>query len=251
MELKEFKESLQKSINSNETSVALCRCFIKYSGRAEAELDEGDRVIIIKSDNTLLVHQTEGSNPINYMKADSKIDLIDIDYHDEKALLIQSYNQKYKDYLDVIIKEVYSFQSRKLEDGRKLVLVGTEQDMSDMIKDNPYVISEDFKPLSREEHTRFGFIDVFGHDSKGNLLVVECKRYTAGHDAVQQLRRYVEKIAELKGISLNNIKGIIAAPDMASNAKYMLEKWSFSFVCVNPPKRLEKYNKSQKSLGEF
>lgn len=239
---------MEKAVSSNETISFFCRCKVKYSGRAEAELEEGDRLIIIKSDNSILVHQPEGSSPINYMKNDSSIVF---DEDKDGNLVLSSYNQKFKDYLDIEFIKVYSMQQKRLEDGKKLILVGNEKDMSDMIKDNPGLISKEFKPLSREEHTKFGFIDVFGHDNKGNLVIVECKRYTGGLSAVQQLRRYVEKIIELKGISIDNVKGVLAAPEIAPNAKEMLEKWGFSFCAINPPKRLERFNKDQKSLVDF
>jgi len=247
MKLSDFRNLFKESISSNKTISFFCRCTILYSGRAEAELEEGDRLIIIKSDNTLIVHQSEGSAPVNYMKAESSMDLFEA----ENSLLLISKNQKLKDELQIIINKVYDFQAHKLEDGCKLSLVGSEKDMSDMIKNNPVVIAKDFKPLSREEHNKFGFIDVFGHDGKGNLVIVECKRYTAGLSAVEQLRRYVEKMSELKGIKINKIKGILAAPEIAKNAEEMLIGWGYKFVKVFPPKRLEKYNKAQKSLGDF
>ena len=80
-------------------------------------------------------------------------------------------------------------------------------------------------------------------------MIIECKRYSDGLDAVTQLRRYVEKIKDLKGT--DKVKGIIASPSISPNALAMLKKWKFEWVMVNPPQRLEKYNKNQKSLGEF
>jgi RecB family endonuclease NucS len=247
MDLHDFRKKFNQALNANETITFFCKCAVFYSGRAEAELEEGDRLIVIKSDNTLLVHQPEGSSPINYMKNDSKIELHDADH----GMLLKSHNQKFKDYLDILITKVYTFDSLKLEDGKKLVLVGSEKDMSDMIKEHPHLISKDFKPLSREEHTKHGFIDVFGHDKKGNLVIIECKRYVAGLNAVQQLRRYVEKIMELKGLKETQVKGILAAPSIAKNAEEMLKKWKFSFVKVEPPRRHEKFNKDQKSINDF
>ncbi|MCF7872284.1 endonuclease NucS [Candidatus Woesearchaeota archaeon] len=248
MDLNLFRLDVEKALAGNETISFFCRCKVKYSGRAEAELGDGDRLIVIKADNSILVHQPEGSSPINYMKNESSVVF---DENEQGILVLSSYNSKFKDYLDIEILRVYSLQHMKLEDGKKLVLVGSEKDMSDMIKEHPDLIGRDFKPLSREEHTKFGFIDVFGHDNKGNLVVVECKRYTAGLSAIQQLRRYVEKIVELKGIKSDCVKGVIAAPEIAPNAKEMLEKWGFSFCAVNPPKRLERFNKDQKSLVDF
>ncbi|KYK26222.1 hypothetical protein AYK26_05430 [Euryarchaeota archaeon SM23-78] len=245
MELTDFKVRFEEALARNESMVFFCNCEIRYSGRAEAFLARGDRMIIVKSDNTVLVHQPEGGNPINYMKPNSKIDL----EHLEQHFVLRVRNLDYKDYLDIEIFRVYNFMNHKLEDGIKQELAGSEKDMSDMIKAKPELISPDFKPLSREEHTKFGFIDVFGHDKKGNLVVVECKRYSASLQCVTQLRRYVEKIKELKGT--DKVKGILASPKISPNAKEMLEKWKFKWVRVHPPKRLERYTKDQKSLYEW
>ncbi|PLW79813.1 endonuclease NucS [Candidatus Woesearchaeota archaeon] len=240
-----FIDEFKSALNANEVLTFYCNCKINYSGRAESFLPQGDRLIVIKSDNTLLVHQPVGNTPINYMKDGSQINIQKVGKH----LEITSQNLKYKDFLEIEIWGAYSIMRGKLEDGQKLVLQGNEKDMSDMIYDNPELISKDFKPLSREEHTKYGFIDVFGHDGKGEMVIIECKRYTAGLSCVTQLRRYVEKMKELKGI--HKVTGIIAAPDISTNAKKMLEDWNFKFKKVNPPKRLERYDKSQKSLSNF
>jgi RecB family endonuclease NucS len=247
MELVDFKVKFEEALSRNETIVFFCSCEIIYSGRAEAYLARGDRIIVVKSDNTILVHQPEGSSPVNYMKPNSKISIQELDDH----IIMKSQNLDYKDYLDIEIFRVHSFASHKLEDGLKLELAGNEKDMSDMIKEHPELISPDFSPLSREEHTKFGFIDVFGHDKKGNLVIVECKRYTASLQCVTQLRRYVEKISELKGIDIKRVKGILASPSISPNALDMLKKWGFEWKQVNPPKRLERYNKDQRTLGVF
>jgi len=244
MELIDFKVKFAEAIARNESIVFFCSCEIVYSGRAEAFLARGDRIIVVKADNTLLVHQPEGGNPINYMRPGSKIELHELDNH----LLLKAQNLDSKDYIDMEIFRIHTFMSHKLEDGIKQELAGNEKDMSDMIKDHPELISPDFKPLSREEHTKFGFIDVFGHDKKGNLVIVECKRYTASLQCVTQLRRYVEKISELKGLPMERVKGILASPTISPNALEMLKKWGFEWKLVNPPKRLERYNKDQKSL---
>lgn len=247
MDLSDFRVLFIESLNSNKTISFFSNNRILYSGRAEAELEEGDRLIIVKSDNSVLVHQSEGSSPVNYMKAGSSVDV----FLENGVLVMKCYNQKFKDSLTIFITRVFGFQAFKLVDGCKLVLAGSEKDMSDEIKNNPSLISSDFRPLSREEHNKFGFIDVFGHDGSGNLVIVECKRYTAGLSAVEQLRRYVEKMVELKGLDKSKVRGVLAAPDIAKNAEEMLISWGFSFVKVFPPKRFESFNKSQLSLSNF
>ena len=245
MDLGEFEDKFRVAGNKKEFVSFFCKCKIVYSGRAEASLPKGDRMVGVKQDGTIFVHQPEGGNPINYMKAGGSIDLLKQDY----GLLFKAYNSMTKEYLELEIFRVYNFMSKKLEDGQKQMLSGTEADMSDMIKQNPILINDKFKPLSREEHTKFGFIDVFGHDKNGALIVVECKRYTAGLDAVQQLRRYVEKIKELRGT--DKVSGILASPKISSNAEEMLKKWGFEWKLVNPPMRLIRHNKNQKSLQSF
>jgi RecB family endonuclease NucS len=237
--------TIREAIKRNDTIVIGCECEVDYSGRAEAHLPRGERLIIIKADNTLLIHQPEGNSPINYMKPDTKHSVIATD----DILLLQSQNTAQKEYLDVNITKIYFLQTYQLKDGQKLELAGTEKDMSEMIYKNPKLISPDFKPLSMEEHTKYGFIDVFGHDKEGNLVIVECKRYNADLSAVTQLRRYVEKMKKIRGI--DKIRGIIAAPKITGNAEKMLHDWGFEFKAVEPPKHLERHTKNQKTLTHF
>jgi len=243
VEFADFNDLFNRSMAANEVLAFFCSCEIRYSGRAEAYVGTGERAILIKSDKVLLIHQPENGNPINYLKAGAEIRLEKSEGH----MVLRA--RSGKDFLDVEVFRVFEAFSRKLEDGQKQVLQGNERDMSDMIKDNPELISDDFKPLSREEHTKFGFIDVFGHDGMGTLMVVECKRYTASLACVTQLRRYVEKIKELKGV--DSVKGVMASPSISTNALEMLTAWGFSHVVVNPPKRLERFNKDQKTLSSF
>jgi RecB family endonuclease NucS len=238
-------QKLQTALKKNETIVLACECEVVYSGRAEAFLPPGERLVIIKSDGTLLIHQPSGNNPINYMKADTKHGISESD----GRLVIASQNLVQKEYLDICISKIFFMQTHPLKDGQKIQIMGTEKDMSEMIYKNPGLIAPDFKPLSMEEHTKYGFIDVFGHDKNGNIVVVECKRYNADLAAVTQLRRYVEKIKGLKGTE--KVRGIIAAPKITANAHKMLHDWGFSFVAVEPPKYKERYNKDQKTLGGF
>ncbi len=236
---------IRDAIRRNETIAIGCECEVDYSGRAEAHLPVGERLIIIKADKALLVHQPEGNAPINYMKPDTRHS---VKLEDGK-LLLSSQNTALKEYLDVKMTKIHFVSSHPLKDGQKIQIIGTEKDMSEMIYKNPSLISDDFRPVSMEEQTKYGFIDVFGHDKNNNLMIVECKRYCADLSAVTQLRRYVEKMKEVKGTDA--IKGVIAAPKITSNAGQMAKDWGFDFVAVEPPKYRERFNKDQKTLGNF
>lgn len=245
MELSEFSATLESAVAAREALIAFIQCEITYSGRAEAFLGRGDRILILKADQTVIIHQPEGSTPINYMKGGSTISLEKIDDH----VILHVRNDTEHSFLDIEIFRVYDAATRKLEDGQKQDLAGNERDMSDWIRDNPTCISNDFRPISREEQTDVGFIDVFGHDKSGKLIVVECKRITASLMAVDQLRRYVERVKQIKGT--HNVAGVLAAPSITPNALEMLKSWNFKYCQVKPPKRLERWEKDQKKIFEY
>ncbi len=244
-ELSEYIGLLNDALKRNETVVFGCHCTIRYSGRAESFLGDGDRIIVIKSDNTLLVHQPMGTAPINYMKPGTGYQA----HIDDNRLVLKATNILEKENMEISVLRVHFFSAHKLKDSQAITIAGTEEDMSNMIYENPEMIEVGFKPVSQEEQTKYGFIDVLGTDKEGTLTVVECKRYVADLAAVTQLRRYVEKICASKGIS--KVRGILAAPKISLNARKMLEDWGYSFVSVKPPKYLEEFDKKQQKLDFF
>jgi hypothetical protein len=245
MNLNDAFMQITSAISKKFTTVMMCNCEINYFGRARSYLGEGDRLVIIKNDLSIIVHKSQGRNPVNWMSNTPEITTeMQIDYFEINAKCI-----KPKEELSINIFEVHSLISYPLVDTEQIKIVGSERDMSDMIYNNPSLISDDFKPISREEKTEYGFLDVFGYDKSNNFVIIECKRFTAGLDAITQLRRYVEKVKKSKGT--NNIIGIIAAPNISPNAMKMLSDWGFEYKCINPPKNFSQETDSQKKIDEY
>ncbi len=245
MNLQDYATLITDALSRNETLVIGCTCSIRYSGRAESVLGRGDRIILIKNDKAILVHQPTGNAPINYMKPETSHSVVVEGNH----LLLKSKNLAFKEFLDIQLDRIHFYNSQKLEDSQTIVVSGTEEDMSNMLYEHPEMIETGFKPVSREEQTAYGFIDVFGTDKNGTLTIVECKRYCADLSAVTQLRRYIEKMMVSKGVS--KIRGILAAPKITENAKAMLEDWGYEFKAIKPPKYLEEFDKKQSTLEGF
>ena len=239
-------EQANQDIRTGKSIALFCHCSVTYSGRAESRLNEGDRLILIKSDRTLLVHQPTGSTPVNYMKEGS---VHAFSFDEKDKIKVTSGNITSKEHLTLLISKVYSYHAHTLQDNEKIQIAGTEKDMSDMIYAQPSLIHAGFKPVSREERVTYGFIDVFGYDKDNNLVIIECKRYTGDLKAVDQLERYVRKMKQLKGV--DNIKGILACPKISSTAKHMLESYGFSWCRLEPPKYLQKHKASQQTLKIF
>ena len=238
-------DALQRALNKRHTIVLGGYSSVRYSGRAESFLDYGDLIIMIKSDHTLLIHQARGNAPVNYMKPGTTYNVTQRADH----LHIHAEHPHLKEYMDISLRKIYFFHNHNIEQGGSIQLEGTEKDMSDMIYDHPELIGQEFKTLTREEQTPYGFVDVLGYDKDGALTVIECKRYVGDFKAVDQLRRYVEKIKVSKGIT--NVNGILACPKITPHALAMLHDFGFTHVKVNPPKRHDRFNKSQTRLQHF
>ncbi|MBN1385670.1 endonuclease NucS [Candidatus Woesearchaeota archaeon] len=240
-----FVRHVSEALQKQQMVVFGARCSVRYSGRAESFLPFGDRLIVIKTDGTMLVHQPNGAAPVNYMK-DRTTHRV---YADEELVKMKSQNLILKEFMEVMIDQVHFLHTQYMDDAEKIVLQGSERDMADMIMKNPGLIESGFVPVSQEEQTKYGYIDVMGNDKDGTLVIIECKRYSVGLSAVQQVRRYVEKIKQSKG--LDKVRGILAAPKITPNAEKMLLDWGFEYKRVEPPKYLEQFNKNQMSIGEF
>ncbi|MBU0535973.1 MAG: endonuclease NucS [Nanoarchaeota archaeon] len=241
----DYISQIEKAISSSQTLVIGCSCEVRYSGRAESHLPLGDRIILIKEDKTLLIHQPTGSTPVNYMKQDTSHSLIT----KGKSILLKSQNSALKEFMEILIKEVHFMHSAALKDGQKIHLEGTEKDMADMIMRNPGLIEDGLRIVKQEEQTKYGFVDVLAYDKENNLVVIECKRYKGSLADVTQLRRYVEKIKKSRG--LGNVRGVLAANGITFNSKKMLEDWGFEYKQVTPPKHLERFNSRQRNLFDY
>jgi len=163
---------VRDAISRKEALVLFVRCDVRYSGRAESYLEQGDRVILIKPDGVILIHQPEGNAPVNYMKPGAVISA----FVEDGMFMLKCEHLQQKEYMDVIIHRIYAFNSHKLEDGQRIILQGNEADMAKMLYQDPQQIEQGFRPVSQEEQTRYGFVDVLGVDKNDVLTVVECKR---------------------------------------------------------------------------
>ena len=57
MDINDFRYKFKQSYQKEEFITFYCRCSITYSGRAEASLEKGDRLVAIKQDGTVIIHQ--------------------------------------------------------------------------------------------------------------------------------------------------------------------------------------------------
>ena len=223
VELDEF-ESLVRRYFRVATIVALINCSIDYQGRAASKAGKAWRLLIIKEDGTVLVHEGKGREPINWQpkshivirRLDNRIELVAIRTKPHEELRIH------------IEPPIYLLVTR-LSTAR-FILFGAEKDIIDKIANNPSIIEEGAELVSREVSTPHGRVDVVLRRRDGTLIIVEAKRSTADVDAVHQLRRYVEYYKSL-GVK---VEGVLASPKVTPQALKLLHEFGLRHVKVEP-----------------
>ena len=120
-----------------------------------------------------------------------------------------------------------------LDDAADFSLYASEKDMHQAILLQPSLIEEGFKPISYEKKVLPGFIDVYGVDRNGKLVVIEVKRKIAGKKAVLQLSNYIKAI---ESKASRDIRGILVAPNIGKGVQKILATLNLEFIALDPKK---------------
>jgi len=149
----------------------------------------------------------------------------------------------------IFFDKVYLLSVFTLLDAGEFSLYASEEDMQKAILLKPTLIEEGFKPIAYEKKVEPGFVDVYGVDKAGRFVVVEIKRKTVGREAVFQLAKYVEAV---KGMVNREVRGILAAPNIAKGVQRLLETLKLDFRHVDPKKCAEILTRSEtRKLAEY
>ena len=200
-------------------------CSVLYEGRAESTIAEGDRVVMIKPDGTVLVHGDEGYQPINWQASGSDVKA-EID--GDGNLLIIGVDSE---YLEVNCYAVYTVTLFDNTDKAELHVRGTEAEMHERILDDPQLVESGFHDLEHEKKFPFGRVDVFGYDSDGVPVIVEVKRRSANRDHVHQLYTYLKEYKERYS---EDVRGVLVAPDCTDFIAEVLNAYDLGFVPLDP-----------------
>lgn len=200
--------------------ILVTRCSIRYEGRLVTTLESGDRVVLFKADGAVVVHSGQGAKPINYMPGPTAVE--------ELGRTIRVQQLKTGESLVIEVEDVHADTSWMLEDSAKLVREGREKDIQATIFAAPHAIEEGMVALQRELFTEVGPVDLFCRDQSGNTCVIEVKRVRAVAAAVEQLNRYMDEVS--KNPTHASARGILIAPELAPQARVLMNKWGYDFV---------------------
>ncbi|MEM3696908.1 MAG: endonuclease NucS [Candidatus Bathyarchaeia archaeon] len=241
----EAVEAVRDAVLQHKTVIVVGKCWVHYVGRAKSKLEPGERILIIKEDGSLLVHRSVGYEPVNWQPPGC---LFQVQAKDN-VLEIRAVRRKPAESVKVFFDKIQLFSALDLMDSGEFALYASEEDMHKAILLEPSLLEEGFKPISYEKKVEPGFVDVYGVDKSGRLVVVEIKRKTAGREAALQLAKYIEAI-KLK--ANREVRGILAAPNIAKDVQRLLATLGLEFKALDPKKCAEILTKTEtKRLEAF
>jgi len=201
----------------------VARCEVRYAGRLDAVLPEAVRLLILKSDGSVLVHDDAGGyKPLNWMTAPTAVE----DLGD--TLVVRK--PKTDDVLEIRLVEVLSDVSHDMGESAALQKDGVERDLQLELAAAPDALGEELTLVRREWATEVGPVDLMCRDGEGGWVAVEIKRI-ATIEAVEQLSRYLAFIRA--DPAKNDCRGILAAQRMKPQAVALAESRGIRCVEVD------------------
>lgn len=218
---------IEKAFSGRKTLVVAGNCHVHYAGRANSTLENGERLLIIKSDGSLLVHRPTGYEPVNWQPAGS---VFHVEIKDDN-LEIHGVRQKPHETVKIQFSSVFMVSSMCLMDSGEFILHASEDDMHRAILLKPELFEIGFKPISWEKHVEPGFVDIYGEDKDGKMVIIEVKRRTASKENVLQLAKYIEPI---KTKVNKDVRAVLVAPGLAKDVQGLLVSMGLEFKALDP-----------------
>jgi endonuclease len=193
----------------------VARCEVTYSGRLSAHLPESTRLLMLKSDGSVLVHADAGGyKPLNWMTPPTVIE------DDGSTLVVRKRAGKTEDRLEIRLVEVLSDVEHDMGEAAALEKDGVEAHLQEALADRPESLGEALRLVRREWPTDLGPVDLMCRDCDDGWVAVEIKR-VATIDAVEQLTRYLERIR--LDPAKQECRGVLAAQQVKPQAATLAE----------------------------
>jgi len=218
-------------------------CMVDYRGRARSLLDWGERVVIIKQDGTVLVHQPVLREPVNWQPNGSIAEFKT--KHDH--LILSCRHLRPAEKMKVTFRQLKLVVATSLVDRANLIIAGMEIDVVNQIVSDPTIIEAGLRIIKREKPVKTGSIDLYGFDINHVPVVIEVKRSLATISSVHQLRMYVKDIK--KDRKEPKVRGILCAPRVPNMVKKLLEEQGLEWREVK--RKVVLPDNRQKTLKEF
>ncbi len=203
----------------------VARCEVVYTGRLTTVLPQALRLLMLKSDGSVMVHaDTGGYKPQNWMTPPTVIE----DSGD--TIVVRKRAGATEDRLEIRIAEVLSDVTHDMGEAADLEKDGVEKHLQEALADQPQFCGEGFRLVRREWPTDIGPVDLMCRDEADAWIAVEIKR-VATIDAVEQLTRYLQRIQ--LDPAMAGCRGVLAAQEIKPQARVLAESRDISCVEID------------------
>jgi endonuclease len=207
----------------------IARCSVTYTGRSSTRLAEAVRLLMLKSDGTVMVWSDavgmggQKVKPLNWMTPPTVIE------EEDGRIVVRK--RKGDDQLEITLAEVLSDVSHAMDfDAAGLEKDCVEAHLQVALADAPEWCGEGFRLVRREWPTDIGPVDLMCRDDDDGWIAVEIKR-VGTIDAVEQLSRYLERIR--LDPALADCRGVLAAQVVKPQARVLAEARGLDWVEVD------------------
>jgi len=204
--------------------LVVARCSVDYAGRLSAHLPLATRLLVLKSDGSVLVHSDSLSyKPLNWMSPPCTLESLEPDDDQAAAGVVELWKVTHKktaDQLVVSIHEVLHDSAHELGIDPGLQKDGVEAHLQQLLAEQIELLGEGHRLVRREYMTAIGPVDILATDAAGASVAVELKR-RGDIDGVEQLTRYLELMN--RDPRLAPVTGIFAAQEIKPQARTLAE----------------------------
>src|SRR5262249_31026641 len=190
--------------------LVVARCEVPYTGRLTAVLPGAVRLLVLKSDGSVLVHDdTGGYKPLNWMTPPTVIEETD------DSIVVRKRAGRTEDRLEIRLAEVLSDVTHDMGESAALQKDGVERHLQEELAARPQTLGAHLQLVRRGWPTGIGPGAWMCRDEDGAWVAVEIKRIGT-IDAVEQLTRYLERID-------GDCRGVLAAQAIKPQARTLAE----------------------------
>ena len=191
-----------------------------YAGRLSAHLPLATRLLVLKSDGSVLVHSDSLSyKPLNWMSPPCTLTVEEVDQERADAGVVELWrvtHAKTADLLVISIHEILHDSSHELGIDPGLQKDGAEADLQRLLAEQIELLGDGHTLVRREYMTAIGPVDILARDADGKSVAVEIKR-RGDVDGVEQLTRYLELMN--RDPALAPVTGVFAAQEIKPQAR--------------------------------
>lgn len=202
--------------------ILVAECSVDYVGRLTAHLPRARRVIMVKSDGSVLIHADGGSyKPLNWMSPPCQLTITDN---------IWSVRNRAGELLTITVHEIVDELEHNLGIDPGLVKDGVEAHLQELLARDPSVLGDGYRLVRREFPTAIGPVDMLCRDADGLSVAIEVKR-RGEIDGVEQLSRYLELLN--RDPQLAPVRGVFAAQEIKPQAKTLAQDRGIRCVVID------------------